>query len=269
MTGHFGPGLLHSLEAQWREACRQDELMSRAMPPPAADLLADIDAALASPVDDASSVETSATVLLQDQGSVEIALLQMTALGKVFAQNLGDDAQILAPRLVSVVGRASIGISLRRTAVLEEELELDVTTGVASKHAFNRDLAAEVEKCMSTGSTLVLGMTDLDGLKQVNDRDGHPAGDALLRRFASGLDEALPEGCRAYRWGGDEFAALFPGFEAAAAQDVIQKLHEGDGPAFGFGLASCPQDATSAEELEAAADSRLTDMKNATRGTSE
>jgi diguanylate cyclase (GGDEF)-like protein len=59
-------------------------------------------------------------------------------------------------------------------------------------------------------SALSVLVGDLDGFKAVNDRHGHPAGDDVLRRVATTLEETVrrPDAC--FRWGGDEFAVILP-----------------------------------------------------------
>ena len=66
---------------------------------------------------------------------------------------------------------------------------------------------------------------DLNGLKTINDRLGHLAGDALLRRAGEVLGKAIEEPSHACRIGGDEFAILMPCVDAEGAQIVLDELH--------------------------------------------
>ena len=84
----------------------------------------------------------------------------------------------------------------------------------------------------------VVSTIDVDGLKKVNDADGHDAGDRLSRRFATGVSERLGMTFELYRWGGDEFYVLASGHPAetastlAAAQvDLAEIVH------FSWGIA--------------------------------
>jgi diguanylate cyclase (GGDEF)-like protein len=103
---------------------------------------------------------------------------------------------------------------------------------------------------------------DIDGLKAVNDRLGHPAGDDLLRQVASRLVEAVrrPDAC--FRWGGDEFAIVLPRTSPAGAALVAGRVRDAvardvsvpgvDGASITLGVADLGPDQASAELLAAA-----------------
>ncbi|HEX9078986.1 MAG TPA: PAS domain S-box protein [Desulfuromonadaceae bacterium] len=67
---------------------------------------------------------------------------------------------------------------------------------------------------------------DLDGLKQVNDTQGHEAGDALITGAATILKEAFGEQDIAARVGGDEFGVLLPATDEAAAAAAVERIRE-------------------------------------------
>lgn len=85
----------------------------------------------------------------------------------------------------------------------EEEATTDALTGLGNRRALLADLEAVGRD--SEGSSHMLLLFDLDGLKSYNDAFGHPAGDALLERLEANLAAAIDGAGTAYRLGGDEF----------------------------------------------------------------
>ncbi|MBR4669612.1 MAG: GGDEF domain-containing protein [Butyrivibrio sp.] len=65
---------------------------------------------------------------------------------------------------------------------------------------------------------------DLNGLKEVNDNDGHPAGDKLLKSFASALSEVFKEYGECFRIGGDEFMAIIESIEREKVVSLLDLL---------------------------------------------
>jgi len=108
--------------------------------------------------------------------------------------------------------------SLELTALIDE------LTGLGNRRAFDRRLAEESERASRYGLALSLAMIDLDAFKEVNDRYGHPAGDALLTQLGEALREVLRGSDFASRYGGDEFAVLLPATGKTEAWVVAEKL---------------------------------------------
>ncbi len=120
---------------------------------------------------------------------------------------------------------------------------------------------------------------DLDGFKDVNDTYGHAAGDAMLRAAAERLAGCIRRSDTLARMGGDEFVILFehvdhPGRAANLAQLVLTRI---EGPAriegreipirLSIGIAVSGEDGETADELLAAADRRMYDMKERGRAS--
>lgn len=105
-------------------------------------------------------------------------------------------------------------------AELRRQAETDALTGVANRRRFERELAAACE----AGRPVALLLFDIDYFKRFNDRHGHPAGDACLRRVAAVLTASLRgPGDLAARIGGEEFTVLLPGEGAEGACAVAQR----------------------------------------------
>ncbi len=115
-------------------------------------------------------------------------------------------------------------------------------------------------------------MVDVDGLKAVNDTQGHVAGDALLRRTATVLVATFRSGDVVSRIGGDEFAVLLPGADAAVGEKAVERLrktlaihnseHRGTPLSFSVGMATGGEGCQLAEIMREA-DNRMYQDKQA------
>jgi diguanylate cyclase (GGDEF)-like protein len=150
----------------------------------------------------------------------------------------------------------------------------DALTGLRHHGAFMVDLGLEVLDAKAAHRPLGLAMIDLDAFKQVNDRYGHLAGDALLAGLASRMRGVIRGGEGIYRYGGDEFAVLIPGADRSAAALVGERLHATiSGQPFALnhersvpvtcsvGVASMPEDAEDVTGLVEAADRAMFEAK--------
>ncbi len=100
----------------------------------------------------------------------------------------------------------------------------DPLTGLANRRAFEEQLAEALAE--GDGGPACLVMLDIDHFKSVNDRYGHPAGDAVLRGVAATLREWAGPAHRLARVGGEEFAVILPGTgreEAARLADSLRR----------------------------------------------
>ncbi len=94
----------------------------------------------------------------------------------------------------------------------------DQLTGLPSRRALDRATAR-------LGGRYTLAMVDVDFFKKFNDKYGHDAGDEALRMVAGHLRNVRGGG-RAYRYGGEEFAVVFPGVELGTAEEHLETLRQ-------------------------------------------
>lgn len=99
----------------------------------------------------------------------------------------------------------------------------DVLTGLLNRQGFFEQASRLVGRQTERDASCVL-MMDLDYFKQVNDRYGHAAGDAVLRHFAKVLRRQLRPGDCIGRIGGEEFTALLMGTSAQEAHNIADRL---------------------------------------------
>lgn len=95
-----------------------------------------------------------------------------------------------------------------RMAALEASAEIDPLTASLNRRGFERQLKGALAQAKRYGASAALLYVDLDGLKPVNDRHGHAAGDAVLRAVAVVLARHVRESDVVARLGGDEFGVL-------------------------------------------------------------
>jgi diguanylate cyclase (GGDEF)-like protein len=149
-------------------------------------------------------------------------------------------------------------------------------TGLLTLDAFREHLEAEMF-CSGTISPFCLAMTDLDGLKRVNDTYGHLAGQMVVREMGVLLRANIRPADKAGLYGGDEAILMFPNTRLAEAQDILegirraveQSTFELNGDTFAVtisqGVAEWPMHGKSPEALIASADHALYEAKAAGR----
>ncbi len=103
------------------------------------------------------------------------------------------------------------------------DLELDALTGFKNRKAYYKDIdMIERDKEISMQPVGVV-FADVNGLKEVNDRFGHEAGDELIVSVSKAITAVFPE-ARRYRFGGDEFVILSFDKNKAAFDEKLEKL---------------------------------------------
>ncbi len=175
---------------------------------------------------------------------------------------------------VSLASHAVVALdNARLHRIVERQALVDGLTGLANRRQCEETLASELARVERFGGALALVVADLDWFKDVNDRYGHPSGDAVLREFAALLQESLRDIDLAGRWGGEEFLLILPGTDLAGGAQVSERIRlalagrivlSADGTPVpvtaSFGVAATPP-ATTAAELFSAADAALYEAK--------
>src|SRR5262249_62276121 len=122
-------------------------------------------------------------------------------------------------------------------------------TGLVNYREFAETLEREVRRADRSRHSFAILLLDLDGLKQINDRNGHLAGNRALKRLAN----AMKQHCRSIdvpaRYGGDEFALVLIDSDPAMAEQVAERIRgclakENEEPLLtvSIGVASYPAD---------------------------
>ena len=156
----------------------------------------------------------------------------------------------------------------RRLALSADEARRDSLTGLPNKRAF-RELVEALLAREPVDAPVSLVLLDIDDFKRINDTEGHPAGDRVLRQVARVILRALRADEEAFRIGGEELAVVVSGgadaavrvaerVRAALARSTREKL-----PTISAGVAESCGPATSLDQLVARADGALYQAKAA------
>jgi diguanylate cyclase (GGDEF)-like protein/putative nucleotidyltransferase with HDIG domain len=165
-------------------------------------------------------------------------------------------AEALCAQVAMAIGRAELFSRLESLAYQ------DPLTRLPNRRALDERLEEAVANGLASGGELALVFCDLDGLKDVNDRHGHDAGDRALQAAGRALADAAEKfpGSFTSRLGGDEFCVLMeghgPGAARALARDAAQRLKSAPGGplTFSCGVACLDAEHRRSADLFRAAD---------------
>jgi diguanylate cyclase (GGDEF)-like protein len=175
----------------------------------------------------------------------------------------------LAEELVQTTARSKEAIEKERRLAYTDGL-----TGVNNRRYFDSRLGELINTALNGGPSVSLILFDLDHFKRVNDTYGHAKGDETLCEFARILRSAARENDVVARFGGEEFAMLIQGSSPAAAKAVSNRVLERVREAVSAktlvtttsgGIATCPLDVSTAEDLVRTADRALYAAKHGGR----
>lgn len=161
----------------------------------------------------------------------------------------------VAPSIAAAIEVSTLHERLRDAALT------DGLTGLANFRGFTHSLHQEVARGKRYRYSFCVVMLDVDGLKQINDREGHLAGDAALRSIATDLRVVLRGTDVLARYGGDEFGVLLTQTTLAQADATMRRFKDWTDIPVSYGIAEFPSNGEDAPGLLAAADRALYQAK--------
>ena len=194
-----------------------------------------------------------------------VGVLNVARVKKVgFRQEEMRLLRLLADQAAMAIENARLHDLIRHQALT------DPLTGLPNRRFFDQRLNEEIRRSMRYQHPFALMIMDLNGFKEINDRFGHPAGDAVLKQLAELFRNSMRDTDFMARYGGDEFAFILPETSADDAKKVIRNLqklmrdahfavsgNEEHMLSGSFGFALFPSHASSSDELISAADQML------------
>ena len=162
-----------------------------------------------------------------------------------------------------------LAIAVQNARDYREKLEQairDPLTGLYNRRFFYEALEKEIQRSARYGTTASLVLFDVDNFKSINDTLGHGAGDDVLRKIAEIVESLIRPTDSFARLGGEEFGLLLPETGQLDALLAAERLRTAIGRdkiladrrvTVSGGIACCPADATTLEELERRADAAL------------
>jgi two-component system chemotaxis family response regulator WspR len=143
---------------------------------------------------------------------------------QAFAEGANDYLVKLPDRIELVARVRYHSRAYRALAALRDQATRDGLTGVWNRKMIFDTLSQELSRAGREDTPLSIVMADLDNFKSINDRFGHPAGDAVLQEAS----RRLSAGVRAYdhvgRYGGEEFLIVLPNCDREHAGNVSERL---------------------------------------------
>ncbi len=179
--------------------------------------------------------------------------------------------------LVALQGHVQSALAnAHRYDAIRRQVVTDHLTGLYNRRHFTNRCREEIERSLRYQHPLSVLMIDIDHFKHFNDRYGHATGDRVLQAVAGVLRRALRTVDLCARLGGEEFAILLPDTPAPNAHLVAERVRETlsgyrytglglppeDNVTISVGVATCPRDATSMEDVLELADKALYQAKS-------
>ncbi|MNY17455.1 Response regulator PleD [compost metagenome] len=173
-----------------------------------------------------NGLDLAAAIRQQDAyDSIPIVFLTADASAEkhLAALELGGDDYLLKPLRAEHVS-VSVLSRLQRARLLRTYMTRDSLTGLYNHTHLQEQLELALARARRHGGPFAFAMVDLDRFKSVNDTHGHLAGDRVIKSLSTLLKQRLRNTDLIGRYGGEEFAVILGGVDAAGAVQVLDEI---------------------------------------------
>lgn len=158
-----------------------------------------------------------------------LAFSVLMAMGAAW-MGLADQALMMQFIVISLAVTSYLGLAVpalyRDNHSMRQKLTHDSLTGAMTRSFFEDAASSGIRDALKRAEPACLVMVDLNGLKPINDRHGHAAGDLALKLVAEACARNLASGQLLGRLSGDEFAMFLSGCRRDEAERVVAAIHE-------------------------------------------
>ena len=185
--------------------------------------------------------------------------------GTALAVGLSVNDNIVSGSASWIVVMTTVAVAVEMLSWLLERMRgmavTDQLTGLPNRAALEDAFQRERAVAARTGDPLTLAVIDLDAFKEVNDRDGHVAGDRLLMALANEWTASIRPRDLLFRYGGDEFVMLLPSTTEDEAGGLLGRLQSASRSSWSYGAGQV-HDADDLDACLARADRRMYKQKS-------
>lgn len=227
---------------------------------------------LSVPVALVTGLSTTLRTALVVTGAMAVghAAIDVGVVGVDYAELAGVAVRTVALPLLALTGNLIADLEQQRHRAMERVVSEDPVTGLLNVRIFYEELATR----RAAGEAFTILLADLRGMRDLNDRYGHPTGTEAVRVLAHVLRRAAGRGGQLARLGSDEIAVLLPGTERERAREIVaaaverldsEQVRLPDGTRFAvhasYGIAVFPEDGEDEVEVLSAAEQVKEDAK--------
>ena len=147
--------------------------------------------------------------------------------GKITQRDEQGKAAFMAGIVFDITEKKETQMDLEnKNHILSEMSSLDSLTKISNHRTLIERLERFIAEARRTGIPLSMAMVDIDDFKRINDSKGHVTGDQVLCAVADIIKNSIRDTDLAARYGGDEFAVVFPGTQARTAAGVMERVRQ-------------------------------------------